>query len=203
MGYFISRLIYKLILKLFFKFEVIDRENIPKEGPFIMVANHVSYADPAVMGVACNTLPLRFLAKKELFHNPVLGAWCRAVGCIFIERESTSSAPLKNILKVLNARGAVGIFPEGKRSPDGELQKAKLGIGVIAAKSRAPIIPMYIFGTRKAMPKGQSIPRPCKVKARIGKPVDVSGHKSINDKKKAYEFIGSKIMEGIAELKDV
>jgi 1-acyl-sn-glycerol-3-phosphate acyltransferase len=203
MAYFISRILYKIILKLFFKFEVTGRKNIPKKGPFIMVANHVSNADPAVMGVACHTAPITFLAKRELFDIPLFGLWFKAVGCIPIERFSGSSAPLKKVLKKLKGRGALGIFPEGRRSRDGNLQEPQPGIGIIAAKSGVPIIPMYISGSRKAFPIEALLPKPGNaVKAKIGRAVNISDAARFSDKRKAYVFIGEKIMEAIARLKN-
>ena len=201
MSYFISRIIYKVILALFFKLEVAGRENIPRKGPFIMVANHMSYADPAVMGVACNTMPVSFLAKKELSEIPFLGAWCKSVGCIFVERDYGRSEPLKKALKALKDGKVLGIFPEGTRSPDGNLQKAKPGIGVIVAKSKVPVIPMYVSGTARVLPRGKKIPRPSKIRARIGKPVDMSGSYDIGKKRELYEFIGDRIMSAISSVR--
>ena len=202
MAYLISRLIYKAILKLFFKFEVRGSENIPKSGPFILVSNHVSYADPAVMGVACHTMPVSFMAKEELFHVPILGAWCRAVGCIPIERHSGSFAPIKKAMNKLSEGGVLGIFPEGERSPDGMLQKAQAGVGIIAAKSKAPIIPLYISGTEKALPIGERTLHPCKVRATIGRAVDITESIGLHDRRKIYESIGEKMMAAISRLKN-
>ena len=164
MVYFVSRIAYKIILKLFFNLEVQNAENIPEKGPFIMAGNHVSNADPVVMAVACRTKRLRFLAKRELFDRPFMGAWCRACGCIPIERYSGSSAPLKKSLSVLKNGKALGVFPEGTRSRDGKLHKAEPGVGIIAAKSRVPIVPIYISGTDKVLPIGAKFPVPNDIK---------------------------------------
>ena len=201
MIYFISRLTYGIILKLFFSLKVQDRENIPKKGPFILVGNHVSNADPVVMAVACRTMRLRFLAKRELFDRPFMGAWCRACGCIPIERYSGSSAPLKKSLNALKNGKALGVFPEGTRSRDGKLQKAQPGVGIIAAKSRVPIIPVYISGTDKALPIGGKFPRPHPIKVKVGKALDINGARSIANRRKSYESIGERIMEAIGRLK--
>lgn len=202
MIYFISRLIYKAILKIFFGFEVKGRENFPKKGPFILASNHVSFADPVVMGVACNTAPVAFIAKKELFDTSILGRWIKAVGCIPIERNSLSFKPLKEAVRRLKQSGVIGIFPEGTRSLDGRLQKAEPGIGLIARKSGAPIIPMYISGTEKALPRGKTSLRIHKIKATIGKPVDITESTAFPEKIKIYDSIGEKVMSAIAGLKD-
>ena len=201
MIYFISRLYYKLILNLFFKFEIIGRENFPHKGPFIVVSNHVSYADPAVMGVSCNTVRVIFMAKQELFDKSLFGMWIKAVGCIPLSRHSGSSRPLKAALGKLKEGHVIGIFPEGTRSRDGKLQQAELGVGLLAIKSKAPIIPMYITGTQRALPVGAKGLTPCKIKAWVGKPVDITGSEDIKDKKETYKFVGKRIMDAIANLK--
>jgi len=202
MIYFVSRIVYKLILKFFFKFKIIGKENIPKKGPFILVSNHISYADPAVMGVTCYTVPVTFMAKLELFDKSFFGKWVKAAGCIPIARHSGGAKSLKDALKKLKEGGVLGIFPEGTRSLDGNLQKAEPGVGFLAAKSKVPIIPMYIFGTDKILPKGQKHLSPGEVTAKVGKPVNIKGNEEFIEKKKMYEFIGERIMSAIGELKN-
>ncbi len=197
-----SRIILKTLLNAFFSLEIEGAENLPKKGPFIVASNHVSHVDPIVVGVACNTSQIAFMAKRELFDMPILGPWIKAVGCISVERNSGSSGSLKKAVQKLKDGGAIGIFPEGRRSPDGSLKKPEPGIGLLAAKSGAPIIPIYVSGTAKVMPKGQKIPKPYKIKARIGKIVDISQRSGLSGKREAYEFIGEKAIAAIAALKN-
>ena len=201
MIYFLSRLFYKALLKTVFGLEVRGQGNLPKKGPFIIVSNHVSYADPAVVGVACNTSSVAFMAKRELFEIPVFGSWVKAVGCIPIERYSGSPAPLKKAVKKLKEGGVLGMFPEGTRSPDGSFRKAQPGIGIIALKSGAPVVPFYIEGAREALPVGKKWPVPHKIRATIGKPVDIPESLKLGEKRKVYESIGEKVMEAISRLK--
>ena len=202
MTYLISYIIFKTILKVFFKFTIKGKENIPRKGPFIIASNHISYADPAVVGVTCNTMPVMFMAKKDLFSAPFFGWWFKALGCIPVERKSGNFTSLKKAVQRLREGKVLGIFPEGTRSFDGCLQKAEPGIGLIAAKSGVPIVPVYVSGTEKALPKGKRMPRPCRVKARVGKTVDISESVKISDRKKRYESVGEKVMDAIFKLKD-
>jgi len=197
-----SRLILKALLNAFFSLEIEGTENLPKKGPFIVASNHVSHVDPVVVGVACNTSQLAFMAKRELFDMPIVGPWVKAVGCIPVERESGGPASLKKAVKKLKNGDAIGIFPEGRRSVDGSLKKPEPGIGLLAAKSGAPIVPMYVSGTAKVMPKGQKVPKPYKIKARIGKIVDISESSGLSGRREVYEFIGEKVINAIAALKD-
>ncbi|UCD54720.1 MAG: 1-acyl-sn-glycerol-3-phosphate acyltransferase [Candidatus Omnitrophota bacterium] len=202
MTYLISRFILKALLKILFRFESRGSENLPQKGPFIVASNHASLIDPAVVGVACGTMPLIFMAKRELFSVPILGRWVRAVGCIPVERDSGSFKPLKNAVQKLKEGKALGIFPEGRRSPDGRLQKAEAGIGLLASKSAAPIVPVYVSGTAKALARGKKFITLCKITASIGEIVDVRESAAFSEKKEIYESIGKKVMEAISHLKN-
>jgi len=202
MTYFISRIIFKVILKILFRFEVKGNENLPHKGPFIIASNHASIMDPAVVGVACHIMPVTFMAKRELFDDRVLGSWVRAVGCIPVERDSGSFKPLKVAVQKLKKGKVLGIFPEGKRSLDGRLQEPQAGIGLLASKSGAPIVPVYVSGTGKGLAKGKKFKTPCKVTAHIGKIVDIRESTAFPGKKEIYESIGGKVMNAISRLKD-
>ncbi len=202
MTYFISRLIYKVLLKILFKFEVKGSENLPQKGPFIIASNHASLIDPAVVGVACHTMPVTFMAKRELFDVPVFGRWVKAVGCLPVERNSGNFRPLKIAVQKLREGGTVGIFPEGRRSPDGQLQKPEAGIGLLASKSEAPIVPIYLSGTDKALAKGKKFITPCKVTAKFGKIIGIERTTTPSERRKAYESIGKKAMDAISRLKN-
>lgn len=202
MAYFISRLILKVLLKILFRFEVRGSENLPRKGPFIVASNHASLIDPAVVGVACHTMPLIFMAKRELFGVPILGPWVRAVGCIPVERDSGSFKPLKDAVQKLKEGRALGIFPEGRRSPDGRLQKAEAGIGLLALKSGAPIVPVYVSGTDKALAKEKKFITLCKVTAKIGKIISIKETTEFSERREIYEAIGEKVINVISRLKD-
>lgn len=175
---------------------------MPQKGPFILASNHISYADPAVVGVACSALPVSFMAKKELFNNTLAGRWIKAMGCIPTDRASGSFEPLKKAVRQLKKGEVVALFPEGTRSLDGKLGKAEAGIGLIAIKSGVNIIPIYVSGTDKVLPRGQKHITPNKVRAKIGRPVNIEECKNISDKRKSYECVGEKVMEAIRRLRD-
>lgn len=194
---------FKIALNMFFGLEITGRENMPKKGPFIVAANHVSYIDPAVVGAACFTTPLTFMAKKELFDNPIFGWWFKAVDCVPVGRDESklNFGAIKEVIKKLKEGKAVGIFPEGTRSSDGKFKKPEPGIGLIAIKTKAPIVPVYVTGTENAMPKGQKFIRLCKIRAKIGKAIDIDYSENPPDKRRLYESIGEKVMDAISELK--
>jgi len=201
MTYIISRAIYAFILKAVCGLEVLDRKNFPEKGPFIIAANHASWADPPVVGVALRNAPVRFMAKRELCDRPIFGRWCKAVRIIPIERSSTSFGALKKAFQALEKGEVVGVFPEGTRSVDGRLKKPEAGTGFLAAKAKVPVIPVYISGTDKVLPKGRKMLRFHKVKAKIGRPLDIEGFLKVSGNKKDYQAVSDKIMSAIADLK--
>ena len=200
--YAISRFIFYVLLKIICKIEIKGRSNFPKKAPFIIASNHASNIDPAIVGAACNTASIIFMAKKELFSHPIFGWWFKAIGCIPIDRYSKDFRPLKVAVERLRKKAVLGIFPEGTRSPDGRLQKAELGIGLLAVKTGVPVVPVYISGSIKVLPKTATKLKSHKVKVRVGKPVDLTENISFKEKRKVYECIGEKIMQAISRLKD-
>lgn len=180
-----------VLFKILFCLEVKGKENIPKKGPFILASNHTSYLDPVILGVA-SPRPLYYLAKISLFKNPVFSSFIQILGAIPLERDSSSPYTLRDALKLIKNGHGVVIFPEGTRSEDGKIKDGKGGVGFLSIKSNAPVIPVKIKGTGKALPvKGKFI-KPAKVKVIIGQPLYFE--------KENYSEIGKIVMEKVRSL---
>lgn len=164
--------------------EFLDHEKIPAEGPAIVVFNHRSYFDPTVMGllIAKAGRNIRGLGKKEVFDVPVIGWLMRASGGIRVERASGSDEPLEAAAAALRGGELVMIAPEGTipRGPaffDPEL-KGRWGAARLAAQTRAPVVPVGLWGTEKVWPRSARLPdmnpldRPA-VTATVGDPVEL------------------------------
>jgi len=145
--YAFSKVTATLVLRTLWRMRVVGSERVPCEGPLIVAANHVSYFDPPVLGCALPR-PLHFMAKKELFDIPLLGALIRRYNAYPVDRGRGDVGAVKRTLAALKAGHAVLIFPEGTRNRD-ESRGGESGVALLASLSGARILPAYIDGTRR------------------------------------------------------
>lgn len=157
-----------------------------------MAANHVSYIDPAALGCACPRI-LSFVARDTLFKVPILGLWMRCVGCIPVKRKSADLGALRESMQKVKSGGVLGLFPEGTRQTGGISDKAEAGVGFLASKCKAPVIPALILGTDKVLPRGAKFLRPGKIKVIFGEPIEINSGLS-------YELIATSIMQDIRKI---
>jgi 1-acyl-sn-glycerol-3-phosphate acyltransferase len=141
-------------------------------GPVVLAANHASYLDPPAVGMAFPA-PLRFVAWDGLFKVPIFSALIRALGAVPVSQENKNSAAglLRQVIGFVESGFSVLIFPEGRRSPDGNLLPPEGGVAMVALKTNAPVVPVWIDGTWNALPLHLTFPRPRKVTMTFGKPI--------------------------------
>ena len=157
MFYYVVRAICWLILKIFWRMEIIGIENLPQSGGLIIASNHVSYLDPAVLAASFNR-KIYFLTKKEVFKNNFISFLLKNMNALPIDRGKVDMLAFKKAINILREEKVLGIFPEGTRSSNGELQELKLGTIKIAMKTGVPIFPAGIIGTHKIYPRGIKFP---------------------------------------------
>src|SRR6478735_2491919 len=148
-GYNLSRLLARTL----FSFKVVNREKIVEEGGAILAMNHQSYLDPPLAGIACKR-EIYYLARKTLLEWPILGPLFPKLNVIPVDQERADMSALKAVIRLVRAGHCTVIFPEGSRTLDGKLQPAQAGLGLVIAKTLAPVVPMRIFGAHKALPRG-------------------------------------------------
>jgi 1-acyl-sn-glycerol-3-phosphate acyltransferase len=202
--YRFCRIWFRLYFYLYHRGRVYNAERLPDQGGFILAGNHVSFLDPPFFGLACRR-DAYFMARDTLFRNPLANWILRSWHCVPISRDRGDIGAMRTVLRMLDEGKAVLMFPEGTRSDDGELQEARAGIGMIAARAKVPILPMRIFGTDRALPRGTSIPRTAQVEVKFGEPflypLPADFEKLRGDALKAiYLDIGREIMRRIAAL---
>lgn len=130
---------------------LVGREHVPGSGPYIVVANHVDWKDPPALEFTLGRA-IRFMAKIEAFDLFLLGGLMRGIGCFPVRRGASDRQAIRTCLAVLGAGNPLGFFPEGTRSRDGRLQRAQPGIGFLARRSDALLLPVGVEGTPGARP---------------------------------------------------
>jgi 1-acyl-sn-glycerol-3-phosphate acyltransferase len=161
----------RLVSATYFNWRVLGVENVPLTGPVILAANHVSFADPPMIGCAVPRA-ISYLARDTLFTKPGLGWLIRQLNAVPVDRDGGGASGLKAILDRLHDGGGIILFPEGTRSPDGNLQAARSGVGLTVIKSEAPVVPVRLFGMFEAWPRSRACPRPGQVTLKFGRPLD-------------------------------
>jgi len=164
------------------KFEIQGTDNIPADGPAIVVFNHRSYFDSSAINftLAKTNRPARFLGKKEVFDTPIVGRLSTMMGGIRVDRGTGSDEPLERAIQALDAGEMVSMAPQGTipRGPaffETEL-KGRWGAARLAHATKAPVIPVGVWGTEKVWPRSQRLPNmvvsePPLVTVRVGEPV--------------------------------
>jgi 1-acyl-sn-glycerol-3-phosphate acyltransferase len=166
----------RAFLRTYNRFDIVGREHLPREGSFVLVANHASHLDAVAL---LSALPLRSLnrayplAARDYFCANELRLALTAIiaNVMLFDRNSKGVDGLKLCQRMLEERGNVLVmFPEGTRSIDGRVGMFRRGVGLLLAGAPYPVVPCYIDGTFKAWPKGALIPRPTRVRLAIGEP---------------------------------
>ncbi|MDD5014204.1 MAG: lysophospholipid acyltransferase family protein [Atribacterota bacterium] len=194
MLYIIIKSLSLIIFKLVFRLKIIGSENIPKTGPFVIVANHSSLLDGFIV-VSSVKSKVTFMSAAYLFKIPFVGNILRGVGAIPVQGKGSDIKLIKEAMKVLRAGGVLGIFPEGRITNGEDDFSAKAGAAYLAVKADVPIIPMAIRGTNKVLPLGAKFPKLNKIEVKIGKPI--SCLKTTKPNKKILEDIVNSYMKEI------
>ena len=178
----------------------------PADGPVIFASNHLAVMDSFYFPLV-NKRQLTFLAKKEYFTTPgVVGAIQRwffsSVGQVPIDRADKGSqeAALQTALRVLEKGDALGMYPEGTRSPDGRLYRGKTGMARIALESGVKVYPVAMINTNKVNPIGSWIPRPYRCGVIVGDPIDPADFKDAGDDYQQARALTDRVMEELAKL---
>jgi 1-acyl-sn-glycerol-3-phosphate acyltransferase len=165
------------MLRRYFRGQIYGAENVPQEGPLLVVSNHASNYDPPIVS-NCVRRPVAYMAKKELFDIPILSKAIQLYGAYPVSRGSADRAAIRAALDCLDKNWAVGVFLQGTRTDDGKITEPKRGAALLAAKGKVPLLPVCLWGTQE-IEKSGAIPRPVPVTVRIGELIaaPISGDK--------------------------
>ena len=195
-GYHLSRLAGRLL----FQFRVIHRERMIQGGPVILAMNHQIYLDPPLAGITCDRA-IYFLARRTLLDVPLLGWVLPKVNVIPVNQEGVDRSAIKTLIRLLQAGNGVLVFPEGSRTLDGNLQPAEPGLGLVIAKTLAPVVPMRIFGAREALPRGGGGLRRVPITIVIGEPLVFTAADVEQPGKSLYAGLSDRVMKAISALR--
>lgn len=159
------------VLHVYLRGRIYGAEQVPQEGPLVVVSNHASDFDPPILS-CCMGRPVAFMAKEELFRIPVLKQGIELYGAYPVKRGSADRSAIRSALNCLLEGWAVGLFLQGTRTADARIPEPKLGAALIAAKAKAPLLPVSLWGTERIFKKGSPVPRPVPVTVRIGQVID-------------------------------
>ncbi|MGV2983398.1 lysophospholipid acyltransferase family protein [Microbacterium sp. AGC85] len=181
--YALGRAIIGSLARLVYRPHVEGRDRVPLDGPVIFASNHLSFIDSIAIPVAAPR-PVHFLAKSSYFEGTgfkgaVMRTFFQSIGAIAVNRGAGQAAldALDQQRRLLDQGLAVALYPEGTRSTDGRLYKGRTGVAFLALQTGAPVVPVGLIGTDRAMPKGARMPSLSeRITVRFGEPIDVTVH---------------------------
>ena len=203
--YWLIRNVLFITYKALFRFRHYGSENVPaSKDPrgVILAPNHASYLDPPILGISLGRR-VTYLAKDYLFKHGFVGWVLRNIGAYPIKSESGNDfRSIRDLVRILKQGACVVVFPEGTRSADGNFREPESGIGFLAMKSGAWVVPAYIKGSYDAMPRGTSGVRMKPVDIHYGEPF-LATEERFGAGSEAYMAVSGHIMEEIKKLKSL
>jgi 1-acyl-sn-glycerol-3-phosphate acyltransferase len=199
MIYWIAHTLSRFVSWLLFHHRTLHRELLPEAGGALIVANHVSYLDPPMLGAAFRK-PIYCLARKTLFKG-FLGWLLPRIHVVPVDRGKGDLSSMKRIFTLLKEGNRVLMFPEGRRSPDGTLQAAEAGIGFILSRADVPVIPVRIFGAFECCPRTATLPRLGRITIVPGPPVDFSGLPADLTGRARHQACADLVMQALAAIR--
>jgi 1-acyl-sn-glycerol-3-phosphate acyltransferase len=196
---------FRSFFKTYFRGKIFNAERVPGTGPVLLVSNHLSYFDPPIIGASINR-EIHYLARENVFRPAPIGKLLRSVNVIPLDREGGGIAGLRTGMEILNRNQALILFPEGTRSPDGQLQSFRSGVGLMVIKSTAPVIPVRVFGAFEAYGRQHRFPRPGKISVKFGQTIDFSAKRLEAENcpkprlKVIYQEIADELRSAVSEL---
>lgn len=189
------------IVRLLYRPWVEGLENVPTTGPVILAANHNSFLDSIFLPLVVPR-QMVYLGKSDYFDKWYMKWFFKGAGVIPVRREGgeAGEASLKAGVQALADGYAVGIYPEGTRSPDGRLYRGKTGVARMALRVGCPIVPIAIIGSREAQPPDRKLPKICRVGVRFGRPMDLSRYAGKDDDRFVLRSVTDELLYEIMML---
>ncbi len=191
---------FKALFRAFFRTafvrcEIRGIENVPLEGPLILASTHRSYLDPFILGAFFHR-PVCFMAKSELFENPLFSALITAFGVFPVDRENVRGSTFRTAAYLLRQGEAVAVFPEGGIVDSLGEQGFKAGVGMLASMTGAPVLPVYLTGSNTLFTWPMWVSGKAWMALHIGEPIDTGGSRG----KGVRNRIAKRVAEALQEM---
>ncbi len=154
---------------LWFRLVVTGRDKLPDAGPFLLIANHQSFLDPLLLGMASRRV--RYVARASLARFPPLRWWLKNVGTVLIQRDAPSRSDINAMIATLKAGFPMVLFPEGTRTRDGSVGPFRRGLTLLVKRTGVPVVPVGLRGPFQALPRGRMFPLPVSCALHLGAPI--------------------------------
>jgi 1-acyl-sn-glycerol-3-phosphate acyltransferase len=189
------------VLKSLFKFEVFGAENVPSTKGALLASNHASFTDPIFLGAGLKR-NLHYMARSTLFKPEPIDRFLRSLNAFPVHRGAPDRRAIRRALELLDSGNLLLMFAEGTRTYDGTLGKSRAGVGLIAYRTTASVLPVFLGGSLEVLPRGAKMLKLAKVTVSYGKPLDMAPYRASKGSREIYTSIGEELMRRIAELRD-
>jgi len=191
--YRLGRTLLSVFVRVVWGFRKSGSDAIPASGPVVIASNHISNWDPILVGMGCRR-DVHFMAKEELFRNPLVARVLSAVNAIPIRRGALDRSALRAASRVLRDGNVLVMFPGGTRDESGEVHEPRSGVGFIACMNEAPIVPACVSGSNSP---ARAFVAGTRFAVAFGPPIAASKAKSSDD----YRAVSQKVADEIGRLK--
>lgn len=193
MWYTFLRFWAQLIFSVLFGIRAYGQRNVPRTGGVILASSHQSYLDPVIVGVGLER-QIHIMARENLFRNGLFRRLIESLNAFPVERNSADLAAMHEAIRRLRAGSVLLLFPEGTRTRSGEIGRLQPGLGILAFRSAAAVVPVSIQGAFRCWPRGRRVFRPGQIRVMFGRPLRVSSTKR-EDLASFVEELRSRLVE--------
>jgi 1-acyl-sn-glycerol-3-phosphate acyltransferase len=186
----------RVVMSAVFDLKVYGADTFPRAGGVLLVANHQSMLDPVLLGVAVPRA-LSYMAKSELFKNPLFGALIRKCGAFPVRQTGSAAGAIKETIERLQEGRALTIYAEGSRTPHGQVMPFEKGTALVVRKAKVPVVPVAIHGSFEAFPTGSKGIKPHPIRMMFGPPVILHDRKP----EEITRTLEARVREMFAELR--
>lgn len=191
--YTLGKAIATVLFNTFLPVKYHHKERLQADPPYVLIGNHNSFMDPVIMGVAIPKHQVRFIGKKELWANKIVAALFNSMNMIPVDRHNSDMEAMRACMRVTREGGILGIFPEGTRHHKGLMEALESGVGLIALRSRVPLIPVYIAGKVKLFRK---------LHVYVGEPIPTEDLREQGVNKETCELLLERITQTYARMEE-